>query len=141
MRVRRSAGTDPSGGIETGDIVTVPDRVARICDALADRKGSRIAVLEVSKLSAVADHFIIASAASRIAVQTLADAVRETVAADGGRAPRVEGYAEGRWICLDCADVVIHVFQHEVREYFDLERLWGDAPRAEWTVEPMAIRA
>ena len=115
--------------------------MARICDALADRKGSRVTVLEVTKLSAVADHFVIVSAGSRIAVQTLADAVRQVVAADGGRVLRVEGYAEGRWICLDCGDAVVHVFQHEVREYFDLERLWGDAPQAFWTAEPTAIRA
>jgi len=101
----------------------------RVGTALLAKKAFDVTVCDVGAVSSIADHFVICSGTSRIAVQALADAVRESLAADGVRPLRSEGYAEARWVCLDYGDIVVHVFQQEVRRYFDLERLWGDAPQ------------
>lgn len=113
-------------------------RLEEMCAALLEKKASDVTDIDVATRSSVADRFVIASGGSRIAVQALADAVRERLATWGERPLRTEGYAEGRWVCLDCGDVVIHLFQHEVRRYFDLERLWGDAPQRSWESEALA---
>ena len=109
-----------------GDVIALVDEAST---ALLSKKAQAVTILNVSRLSSVADRFIIASGGSRLAVQAMADAVRETVEASGRSPLRMEGMAEGRWVCLDYGDVVVHVFQHAVRDYFDLERLWADAPR------------
>ncbi len=103
--------------------------VARIGETLVAKKALDVTICDIAGVSSIADHFVIASGGSRIAVQALADAVRETLAEDGVRPLRTEGYAEGRWVCLDYGDVVAHIFQSDIRRYFDLERLWGDAPQ------------
>lgn len=97
--------------------------------ALLGKKAPSVTILDVSKLSSVADRFVIASGASRISVQAMADAVREELESLGRAPLRMEGLQEARWVCLDYGDMVVHVFQHAVRDYFDLERLWADAPR------------
>jgi ribosome-associated protein len=103
--------------------------VARVCATLVAKKAMDVTVLDLAALSPVTDHFVVASGRSRTAVQALADAVREAMEQVGERPLRTEGYAEARWICLDFGDVVVHLFQEDVRRYFDLERLWGDAPQ------------
>lgn len=104
-------------------------RLDRICAVLLAKKASDVTVCDLGALSSVADHFVLASGSSRTSVQALADSLREELSAGGERPLRSEGYAEARWICLDYGDVVVHLFQHDVRRYFDLERLWGDAPQ------------
>jgi ribosome-associated protein len=115
------------------------ERVRTAYEALVAKKGREVTVLRVAELSSVTDHFLIASGSSRLQVQALADAVQERMADAGWRALRCEGYRDGRWVCLDYGDLVVHIFQDEVRRYFDLERLWADAPRVvppEATVAP-----
>jgi len=103
-------------------------RLECVCEALVARKAQDIVVLEISALSSIADQFVIASARSRLAVQALADGVREAMEGLGERPRHAEGRAEARWVCLDFGDVIVQLFQEDVRRYFDLERLWGDAP-------------
>jgi ribosome-associated protein len=103
------------------------ERLRAVVAALEEHKARDVAVLAVEQVSILADYFVLCSGGSRNQVQALADAVVERV---GGEA-RVEGYQEGRWVCLDLGPVVVHVFQDDVRAYFDLERLWGDAPRVD----------
>ncbi len=103
-----------------------------LCAALVAKKAHDVTVLDIAAVSSVADTFIVASAQSRLAVQALADAVRDAARAAGERPLRSEGHAEGRWICLDFGDIIVHLFQEDVRRYFDLERLWGDAPTLRW---------
>lgn len=111
----------------------IADRVMPLVDAasaaLLSKKAQGVTILDVSKLSSVADRFVIASGGSRLAVQAMATAVREALEELGCPVLRQEGLQEGRWVCLDYGDLVVHVFQHAVRDYFDLERLWADAPR------------
>ncbi len=103
--------------------------VDAVSTALLSKKAHSVTILDVSRLTSVADRFIIASGGSRLAVQAMADAVRQSLEASGRSPLRMEGAQEARWVCLDYGDVVVHVFQHAVRDYFDLERLWADAPR------------
>lgn len=99
--------------------------------AALDKRGADPVVLDVRKLSGVTDYYLIVSGSSDRRVQTIAEAVLDS-AAEGGRKPLgVEGLREGRWVLLDFGDWVAHVFYEEVREFYDLEGLWFDAPRVE----------
>lgn len=112
-----------------------PDAIeaARVAAAaLEERSGEDIAILDLSDLLVVTDIFVLATGTSRRNVLTLAD---ETVAAlrEIDRRPiRKEGTDHGKWVLLDYGDVVIHLFDRETREYYDLERLWAGAPRIEF---------
>jgi ribosome-associated protein len=98
-------------------------------DALADKKGIDITMLDVGDLLSITEYFLIATGTSRPHVQALIDGVEERLR-DLGRKPlRREGMAEAEWVLLDFGDFVVHVFQQTPRDYYGLERLWGDAPR------------
>ena len=81
---------------------------------------------------AITDVFVIATGTSRPHVQSLADRVEELLKLAGRRPLRDEGRAEAEWVLLDYGDVVVHLFQTQARAYYDLERLWRDAPAVEW---------
>lgn len=111
---------------ETFDIV----RIA--ADALDDKKGVDIALLDVGDLLSITEVFLIVTGTSRPHARTLAEAVAEKLKEHHRRPLRTEGAAEGEWILLDFGDFVVHVFQEEQRDFYGLERLWGDAPRVPW---------
>lgn len=94
-----------------------------------DKKAENVKILDVSKLSGFTDYFVIASGQSDRQVTSIADAIIENLARDGVHALSVEGTEEGRWVLLDFGDVVVHVFLEALREYYDLERLWSEAPK------------
>ena len=89
-------------------------------------------VLEVRDLIVITDYFVIASGASDRQVRTIADEVEKTLANKKLKPVRREGEREGRWLLLDFVDIVVHVFVDEDRRYYELERLWKDAPRVRW---------
>ncbi len=97
-----------------------------------DKKGADITILDVSKLLQIVDVFVIATGANRRQVQTLAESVDERLREFGRRPIRQEGQTEGEWLLLDYGDIVVHVFQPESRDYYSLDRLWGDAPKLAW---------
>jgi ribosome-associated protein len=99
--------------------------------ALLDRKAIDLVILEVKDLSSFTDYFLICSGNSDRQVQAIATHVEEKLGKEGLRTFGMEGKREGRWVLLDYGDVVIHVFYHPVREFYDLERLWSEAPRLE----------
>ncbi|HEX9631836.1 MAG TPA: ribosome silencing factor [Gemmatimonadales bacterium] len=101
----------------------------RAADALADRKAQDIVVLDLRGLSDAADFFVIASGTSDTHVRAVADHVMDALAGAGVRAHHAEGLAQGRWALLDYVDFVVHVFHPSQRDFYQLERLWGDAPR------------
>jgi len=95
-------------------------------DALADKKGINIRVIDISKVSVIADYFIIASGSSKNQVQALADNVTEELEKAGLNCKQAEGYHTANWILLDFNDIIVHVFNEEDRIFYDLERIWKD---------------
>lgn len=95
------------------------------------KKADNIVLLDLKKLSSVTDYFVICSVGSEIQGRVVADAVREKFKGKD-IILNIEGYESARWILIDCFGVILHVFRPEVREFYGLERLWGDAPREEY---------
>jgi ribosome-associated protein len=106
-------------------------KVARAAEAAADRKAEDLVALDVRGLTSFADVFLLATGRSTRQVRSIADAVEEAALALGEKPLGIEGYGEGRWILLDLGDVIVHVFEKEVRDFYDLERLWSEAPALE----------
>jgi ribosome-associated protein len=104
------------------------EKAALIAAAALDRKAENIVALDVRELASFADTFVIATGSSDRNTRAIADAIAEALSARGEKPLGVEGYDEGRWILMDFSDVIVHVFQREVREHYDLERIWSDAP-------------
>lgn len=101
--------------------------MVKICyDALADKKANDIRIINIEKVSSLADYFIIASGSNQNQVQAMADNVDEQMHKAGYAPKQVEGYHTANWILLDYADVVIHIFDEENRLFYDLERIWRD---------------
>src|SRR5436190_17739911 len=104
--------------------------------AAAAKLGTDTVVLDVHTVLAITDAFVITSGRNRRQVLTIAEEVEAQVKAAKGPAPlRVEGLSDAQWVLLDYGDFVVHVFLDEVRRYYDLERLWADAPVVEWDDE------
>ena len=103
-------------------------------EAASSKKAERIVILDVSQVLVITDHFVICSGNTDRQVRTIADEVERRLVEAVGRKPyRREGEREGRWVLLDYVDFVVHVFHKEDREYYDLERLWKDATRIEFS--------
>lgn len=100
--------------------------------AADDKHASDILVLEVGALIGIVDHFVLASGESDRQLLAMADGVEDALRAHGLKPLRREGERDARWILLDYGDIVIHLFLREERAYYELERLWKDAPVIEW---------
>jgi ribosome-associated protein len=96
--------------------------------ALADRKAVEPLVLDLRGLSGATDYFVIASGTSDAHVRGMAEHLIATLAPQGVEPHHVEGLAQGHWVLLDYVDFVVHVFHPDLRAFYQLERLWGDAP-------------
>ena len=94
--------------------------------ALEDKKASDVKVIDIEKVSTIADYFIIASGSNRNQVQAMADSVEEALGRAGCEPKHVEGYPSANWILLDYGDIVLHIFDEENRLFYDLERVWRD---------------
>jgi ribosome-associated protein len=111
---------------------TAPKVLAKkIIKLIWQKKAEDITLLNLKKLSSVTDYFVICSAASAIQARVVADAVLEGFK-KRHVVSHIEGYEAGRWILIDCYGVVLHIFHPDVRQYYGLERLWGDAAREEF---------
>jgi len=109
--------------------------------AAASKKGERTVVLEMTDLLSVVDTFVITSATNLRQVRTIAEEVELQVKQAHGLAPRfVEGRGDLRWLLMDYGMVVVHIFLEEARDYYDLERLWSDAPRLDWDAAQVNLR-
>lgn len=94
---------------------------------LQEKKGTDIKVLDISEITLIADYFIIATGNSGTLLQALARYVEENLGELGIEPIRVEGLTEAKWILMDYSSVIVHLFLPEQRDYYKLERLWGDA--------------
>ena len=95
-------------------------------NALEDKKGEDIKIINISEISPIADCFILATGPNRSQVQAMADSVEEKMHKAGFHLKQVEGYDGANWILMDFIDVVIHIFDRESRSFYDLERIWKD---------------
>jgi ribosome-associated protein len=107
--------------------------------AIADKKGEDVQLLDLSGLLVVTDVFLIASGTSARHVKTLVEDAEVALREIDRRPIRREGTEHGEWVLLDYGDLVIHVFGKETREYYDLERLWADAPRIAFEPSSAAV--
>ena len=99
----------------------------RIADILEDKKAENIMVLDVAHLTSVTEYFVICSARNTVQTGTMAEDVEEKLLQEENlEARRKEGYREARWVVLDYASVIVHVFHEQEREYYNIERLWMD---------------
>lgn len=107
-----------------------PEELALLAAKAADEKHAReIAVLDLRGISLMTDYFVIADAETEVQVRAITSGIQERLRERGIEAARREGWEDARWVLLDLGDTVVHVFRSEDREYYDLERLWGDAPK------------
>ncbi len=112
-----------------------PQLLRAAAEAAASKKAADLVGLDLSDLDGVADFFLICSGASEPQVKAIAEAVEEKLKAIGARPWHVEGREGRRWVLLDYVDLVVHVFHEKTREYYLLERLWGDARSVDLGVE------
>ena len=95
--------------------------------ALDEKKGKEISAIEITDLTTIADYFVIASGTSNTQINALSGAVEKAMKEQAGEAPlRREGYRDGTWVLLDYGAIIVHIFSQEAREFYSLERLWGD---------------
>jgi ribosome-associated protein len=113
------------------------------CRKLADnKKAENVVILDVREISSITDYFVIATGTSEPHLRAIVDEVRETLREDFGLQPRAtDGSLQTAWIVLDYFDVIVHVMRGDVREHYDLEGLWSDAPRVKTRRKPSAKRA
>jgi ribosome-associated protein len=126
----RQHGRGPA--VEAGGLAT-EERLEIAENALLDRRAVSPVVLDMRELTVITDYFLICHGTSNVHIRALADAVVEAMKEVGVRAYGVEGYQQGQWVLLDYGDIVVHVMAVDEREFYNLERLWSDAPRRELT--------
>lgn len=106
----------------------LPQEVRRAVELLHDRKATDVSLLDLRKLAAATDFFVIATGRSDTHVKAVADHMMDELKREGISYVGAEGLRGGRWILVDYVDFVVHVFHPAAREFYQLERLWGDAP-------------
>ena len=104
------------------------------CNALDEEKAHDIRVLDVREVTMIADYFVICTGTSSVHINAITEGVQERLRNEGFRA-RPEGKAESSWTLLDYGDVIVHVFSSDLRELYDLEKLWSDAVATNWQPE------
>ncbi|HUU83242.1 MAG TPA: ribosome silencing factor [Phycisphaerae bacterium] len=104
--------------------------IARVAN---EQNAEDVTVMDLRGLSPVTDFFVICSGTSGRQLQALCDTIRECARKVGERAHGVAGYDVANWVLVDFINVMVHIFTPEHRQYYDLELLWGDAPRIDWT--------
>ncbi|HVZ40106.1 MAG TPA: ribosome silencing factor [Candidatus Kapabacteria bacterium] len=113
--------------------------LARRCaELMLTKKGKDVVMLDIRKLTDMADFFVICSADSDTQLKAIADAVHDGLAELGIKPYRTEGWSGGQWIILDYVEVVVHVFYREARDFYKIERLWSDATVERVTDQPAA---
>ncbi|MBB83609.1 MAG: ribosome silencing factor [Deltaproteobacteria bacterium] len=131
-RPRRHGGERKESRLEIPD----PKTKARwIVEAALDRKAERPVALDMRSLTSYADSFILLTGRSDRQVRSISDAVVDVLKQQGEPPLGVEGESDGNWVLIDCNDAIVHVFDPETREQYDLERLWRDAPRIDLEIE------
>ena len=111
------------------------EKIRATLEAALSVKAEKPVVLDVREVSSFADTFVLVSGRSDRQVRSIADRIERRLRGVGERPLGIEGTENGRWILMDFADLIVHVFLAEVRELYDLERLWSDAPQIDAGIE------
>ncbi len=107
--------------------------IAIACAKIADEKKAQdIVILDVDKISAITDYFVICSAINERQLHAIADDMDKEMKKLSINKLGMEGYREAKWVLIDYGDFIVHIFEKEIRGYHDLELLWGDAPKVAW---------
>lgn len=106
---------------------TSEERASRAAELALSKKAENVVTMDLSRLTSACDYFVICSGTSDVQVKAIADAIADGLGDEGEKPWHVEGSEGKRWILLDYIDVVVHVFDEETRDYYQLEMLWGDA--------------
>ena len=101
----------------------------KVIKAAEDKKGEDIVVLEIGKVNPIADYMVIISGTVPVHTQAIVDEIVKQLKEYGVEPSHIEGYQEGRWIAMDLGDIMVNVFLPELRDYYQLEWLWSDAPK------------
>jgi len=109
----------------------LPSPVRRAAELALERKAHGLLVLDLRGISTATDYFVIASGNSDVQVKSIAEHIVDELKKEGERPEHVEGLRDGRWALADYIDFVVHVFHPQARDFYQLENLWGDAPRWE----------
>jgi ribosome-associated protein len=115
----------------TTDPDDFPPEVRRAAELALERKAHDVVILDLRGISTATDYFVIAGGTSDVQVKAIAEHVLDELKKDSVRPEHSEGLRGGRWVLLDYVDFVVHVFHPQAREFYQLENLWGDAPRWE----------
>jgi ribosome-associated protein len=110
-------------------LIQLKKKVRLAIEAAADRKAEDPVALDLSSIASFTDCFLIVGGNQRRQTQAICDAIVERLGGEGERPGHIEGYALGDWILIDYSDLIVHVFSRHTRQFYGLERLWGDAPR------------
>jgi ribosome-associated protein len=103
--------------------------------AASDKKSTDLVVLDLRKAASFTEYFLICTGASTRQVQAISNSIEEQLLKSGKRPSHIEGYSSAEWILLDYGDFIVHVFGPASRRFYDLERLWRDAPRVEISLD------
>ncbi len=109
----------------------LPNPIDQVLEAAREKNAEDLTVLDLRLSDAFTDYFVICSGRSTRQVKAIVDGIEERLKAVGRRPAHLEGYAIGDWVLVDCFDFIVHVFTPETREFYALERLWGNAVRVE----------
>lgn len=114
----------------------LPAQVARAAELAMERKAADLVVLDLRGISSATDFFLLGSGSSDTQVRSIAEHIIEELRKEGVRAGHVEGLEGGHWVLIDYIDFVVHVFHPQARSFYQLEGLWGDAPRRDLEDSP-----
>ena len=109
----------------------LPEPIGQAVDAAREKKAEDLIVLDLRQSDAFTDYFMICSGRSTRQVKAIVDGIEARLKAIGSRPAHLEGYARADWVLIDCFDFIVHVFTPETRDFYALERLWGNADRVE----------
>ena len=129
-----TTASDPTPRLPEGDLAkSLALEHSRLCARVAlDNKAHDVLILDMRAITPLFDYFVLATGVSRRQIHTLAEEIDAAMRAEGETRHGLEGYEPGKWVVLDYGDVVVHLFDPEMRGYYVLEDLWADAPRVDF---------
>ncbi len=112
----------------------------RISQLIFNKKGYDVKILDLKELTSITDYFVICTGDSDTQIKAIADEIDKKLRDENIKVWHIEGYESLNWVLLDYVDVVVHIFKKEIREFYNLEKLWGDAPTID-VVDPLLLEA